>query len=88
MGDRDLPPQPTELIYLPEPSWMPAFTALGVALVVVGLFSWWVYAVAGAIIGLISVVAWIRDSARRTSRLPIEQPASTAVLPAVPVRRH
>jgi hypothetical protein len=85
---RGLPPEPTELVYLPKPSWLPAFTALGIALVVVGLFSWWPYSIAGAVTGLVSIVAWIRDSARETSRLPIEQRPSSAVLPAVPLRRE
>ena len=84
---RRLPPEPTELVYLPKPTWLPAFTALGIALVVVGLFAWWPYSVAGAIIGLVSIVAWIRDSAGETSRLPVEQRPASAVLPAVPFRR-
>jgi hypothetical protein len=84
----DLPPQPTELVYLPRPSWLPAFTALGIALAVVGLFAWWPYGVVGAIIALVSIVAWIRGAARETSRLPVEQRPASAVLPAVPLRRR
>ena len=84
----DLPPQPTELVYLPRPSWLPAFTALGIALAVVGLFAWWPYGVVGAVIALVSIVAWIRDAARATSRLPVEQQPAAAVLPAVPLRRR
>jgi hypothetical protein len=83
----ELPPEPTELVYLPKPSWLPAFTALGLALVVVGLFAWWPYGAIGAIIAIVSIVAWIRDAARETSRLPVEQRPATAVLPAVPRRR-
>jgi hypothetical protein len=85
---RGLPPEPTELVYLPKPSWLPAFAALGIALVIVGLFAWWVYGVIGAIIALVSIIAWIRDSAAQTSRLPIEQRPRSAVLPAVPLRRR
>lgn len=87
MPERGLPPEPTELIFLPGHSWLPAFVALGAALVVVGLFVWWPYAAVGAIIGLVAVVAWIRDAARETSRLPVEQRAVSAVLPATPLRR-
>jgi hypothetical protein len=83
-----LPPEPTELVYLPKPSWLPIFAALGLALVVVGLFSWWPYAVIGAVIGLVAVVAWLRDSSRELSRLPVEQRETSAVLPAVPLRRR
>jgi membrane protein implicated in regulation of membrane protease activity len=85
---RGQPPEPTELVYLPRPSWLPAFAALGIALVVVGLFSWWVYAVFGAVIGLVSIIAWIRHAAAETSRLPREQRPRSAVLPAVPLRRR
>jgi hypothetical protein len=87
-AQRQLPPEPTELVYLPKPSWLPAFTALGVALVVVGLLAWWPYGVIGAIIAVVAIVSWIRDAARATSRLPVEQRPTTAVLPAVPLRRR
>jgi hypothetical protein len=87
MAERGQPPEPTELVYLPRPSWLPAFAALGIALVVVGLFAWWVYAVFGAVIALVSVIAWIRGAAAETSRLPREQRPRSAVLPAVPLRR-
>jgi hypothetical protein len=82
------PPEPTELVYLPSPSWLPLLTALGVALGVVGLFAWWPYGVVGAIIALVSIVAWIRSASRATSRLPVEQRPATAVLPAETLRRQ
>jgi hypothetical protein len=84
---RGLPPEPTELIYPPRPSWLPAFVALGLSLVLVGLFAWWVYGVVGAIIAVVAVVIWIRSAARETSRLPRRQRVATAVLPPVPPRR-
>jgi hypothetical protein len=87
MADR-LPPSPTELIYLPEPSWLPVFTALGLGLTVVGLFAWWPYGVIGAIIAVVSIIAWIRRVSQETARLPIEQRPSSAVLPATPLRRR
>ena len=82
-----MPPEPSELIYPPRPSWLPAFAALGLALVFVGLFAWWVYSVAGAIIALVAIVAWIRRATRESSRLPRRQRPVTAVLPATPRRR-
>jgi hypothetical protein len=85
---RGLPPEPTELIYPPRPSWLPPLTALGLALVLLGLFAWWVYGVAGAIIAFVATFAWIRRAAAETSRLPRRQRISTAVLPAAPPRRR
>ena len=82
------PPEPTELIYLPRPSWLPAITALGLTLVVVGLFSLWVYGVIGAVIALIALWNWIGQARRDVARLPGKQRATTAVLPAVPLRRR
>jgi hypothetical protein len=82
-----LPPPPTELIYLPESSWLPLFTALGLALTVLGLFAWWPYGAIGAIIAVVSIIAWIRRVSDETARLPIEQRPSSAVLPAAPLRR-
>ncbi len=81
------PPPPTELIYLPVSSWLPLFTALGLALTVLGLFAWWPYGVIGAIIAVVSIIAWIRRVSDETARLPIEQRPSSAVLPAAPLRR-
>ena len=83
---RGLPPEPTELIYPPRPSWLPALFALGLSLVLVGLFAWWVYGVVGAVIALVAIVAWIRRAVEETSRLPRRQQPATAVLPPVPPR--
>lgn len=82
------PPQPTELIYLPRQSWMPALTALGLAFVIVGLFVWWPYAAIGGAVALLAVIAWVRRASRDNAELPIEQRAATAVLPAAPPRRR
>ena len=84
---RGLPPEPTELVYPPRPSWLPPFTALGLSLILVGLFAWWVYGVVGAIIFVVAIVAWIRRAAGETSRLPRSQRIATAVLAPTPPRR-
>jgi hypothetical protein len=81
------PHEPTELVYPPRSSWQPVIAALGLALVVAGLFVWWPYGVIGAVVALVAIIGWIRDSARATSRLPVEQRRASAVLPAVPLRR-
>jgi hypothetical protein len=79
--------QPTELVYVPEPSWAPVLLAAGIGIVAIGLFAGWIYSVAGALIALPALWAWMRVAARQLGRLPREQRVSTAVLPAVPLRR-
>jgi len=79
--------QPTELVYVSGPSWAPVLAAVGVAVVGIGLFAGWVYSIAGGIIALGALGTWIRGVGRDIGRLPRRQRVSTAVLPAVPLRR-
>jgi hypothetical protein len=87
MSEGRQPPQPSELVYVPAPSWLPVLTAAGLAGVLVGLFTGTPYAVAGAIVLLASLRAWLRDTADEIARLPRQQHLTSAVLPAVPLRR-
>ncbi|MEK6327026.1 MAG: hypothetical protein AABM66_05790 [Actinomycetota bacterium] len=86
MSDGRQPPQPSELVYLPAPSWLPVLTAAGLAGVLVGLFAGAPYAIAAAILLLATLRAWIRDTRDQIARLPREQHLTSAVLPAVPLR--
>lgn len=81
-------PEPAELVYVPRPSWLPVLTAAGLAGVLVGLFAGWPYAVVGAILLLASLRAWVRETGDEITRLPRQQRLSSAVLPAVPLRRR
>jgi len=87
MKDGRRTPQPTELVYVPSPSWAPALAGAGLAIVGIGLFAGWVYSVVGAVIAIAALWSWIRSAANEVGRLPREQRMSTAVLPAVPLRR-
>jgi len=87
MRDGRRVPQPTELVYVPSPSWAPVLAGAGLAIVAIGLFGGWVYAAIGGVIALGALWGWIRSSATDMGRLPREQRVSTAVLPAVPLRR-
>jgi uncharacterized membrane protein YdjX (TVP38/TMEM64 family) len=80
-------PEPSELVYVPAPSWTPALIAVGLAGVLIGLFAGWAYAMAGAVLGLGALWAWVRRTREDIGRLPREQRVSAAVLPAVPLRR-
>jgi hypothetical protein len=83
--------QPTELVYVPGPSWAPVLAAVGLAIVGIGLFAGRFYSIAGGVAGgllaLCALWAWIRGVGRDVGRLPRQQRLSTAVLPAVPLRR-
>ena len=83
----DETPEATELVYVPEPSWDPALLALGLALVVAGLFVWFPYGVIGAVIAIGAIVRMFRGTTDEVERLPRRQKLTTAVLPAVPPRK-
>jgi hypothetical protein len=75
------PPKPTESIYLPRPSVLPALLAFGLAAVVVGLFAWWPYSVIGGFIALFSLVGWLRSNRGEIARMPRHQRSDTAPIP-------
>lgn len=83
MAVEERAPGATELIYLPAPTWAPAFTALGITLALVGLFAGWVWSAIGAIFFFVAVGSWIRRVREEFSRLPREQRSLTAIVPAV-----
>lgn len=81
-------PEATELVYVPEPSWLPALAALGLGGVIAGIFVWFPYGIAGAIVAIVALAGMIRAAARYPERLPRRQTVTTAVLPAVPPRKR
>lgn len=91
MAEQRIPPA-SEQIYLPRPSWSPAFAALGIALLVVGIFAkgflvtGWVYSAFGAIILLVALRSMVATAAREFMLLPRRQPRHYAVLPAGTIR--
>lgn len=86
MNENGRTPEPTELIYVPEPSWTPVFVATGLACVLVGISAGWVWIAAGAVLGLLALRSWIRYVADDLRRLPRRQEQSLASLPATPMR--
>jgi len=75
------PPKATERIHLSPPSVAPALFALGLAAVIVGLYAWWPYAVAGAVIALGALFGWLRGNRDEIARMPVEQHTDTAPIP-------
>ncbi len=85
------PPEPTELVYPPQPSWLPAFIALGLALALVGIFGSLIvpgraYVIVGAAIALVAAVRWYRGARQDYQRLPRHSQETSAVLPPLPPR--
>jgi hypothetical protein len=75
------PPDPTERVFLSGASPYPALFALGLAAVIVGLYAWWPYSVAGALIAIVSLVGWLKGNRDDIARMPTSQPSDTAPIP-------
>jgi hypothetical protein len=80
-------PEPGEMIYMPKPSWAPAFFALGAIGLVCGtfaggfIFSPFIYATVGAILILGAFRSLVRGAVRDYFRLPRRQKVRGAALP-------
>lgn len=75
------PGRPSELIYLPAPSAFPALVAVGIALLVLGVFAWWPYSVVGAILAIVGTVAWLKRNRADIARMPRQQETESARIP-------
>ena len=84
--DQSQIPEPTELIYVPAPSWAPAFAAAGVAGLAIGAFAAWVISLAGGIALVAAGLHWYRGYVDQAQRLPRRQRLTSAVIPPVTVR--
>ena len=65
-------PPPTEQIHLPGPSYLAPVMAFGITLIVVGVVLSIVVVAIGAIIFLITLVKWIRQTREEMRELPLE----------------
>jgi hypothetical protein len=64
-------PPPTEEIHLPEPSYLPAVLAFGLMVTIIGVVFSWVVVVIGAIVAVISLLRWIRQTRAEMAELPL-----------------
>ncbi len=73
-ADTNVPVPPAgEDIHLPPGSILPLATAVGITLVVVGsTIDWRIWSVLGAIITVIAIGLWVRDTRREIAHLPDE----------------
>jgi hypothetical protein len=68
---REHVPPPGEAVHLPGPSYLPAITAAGVSIAVVGVVITWPLVVIGALIAGVAVFRWIRETREDISELPL-----------------
>ena len=70
-GDEELAP-PSEEVHLPEPSYLPVWTAFVLTVGLVGILLSWVIFGIGMAIALFAIVRWIRQARQNISDLPLE----------------
>ena len=65
-------PPPSEQIHLPDPSFLAPVMAFGITLMIVGIvLSIWMVII-GAILFLVTLVRWIRQTREEMAELPLE----------------
>ena len=69
--DPEVPPSGEE-IHLPGGSIQPVLLTVGITMAVVGVTTSVFISIAGAILSLCVIVAWIRDTRRDIDELPLE----------------
>jgi hypothetical protein len=69
--DPEVPP-PGEEIHLPGGSIQPVLLTLGITVALVGVTTSVFLVVAGAILVVVVIIAWIRDTRRDIDELPLE----------------
>jgi hypothetical protein len=61
-----------EAIHLPGPSYHPVVLAFGLTLAITGVVIFPPATVIGAVVSLVTLYLWIRDTRRQVSELPLE----------------
>jgi hypothetical protein len=64
-------PPPGEPVHLPGPSYLPALTAFGITLALVGVVVTWALTAIGVVITVVVVARWIRETREDISELPL-----------------
>ncbi|HYH58817.1 MAG TPA: hypothetical protein VD790_06310 [Thermoleophilaceae bacterium] len=65
-------PPPGEQVHLPGASYLPAWTAFGITIALVGVIMSWVIVAIGAAIAAVAIARWIKETREDISRLPLE----------------
>ena len=69
--DPDVPPVGEE-IHLPEPTVVPVLTAIGITLTLIGFTTYIELTIAGGLLTVGCVIAWIRRTRADIDELPLE----------------
>ena len=70
-GDDGAPPV-GEQVHLPGPTYLPAWTALGITIALVGVILSWIIVGIGAAIAVVAILRWIREAREDISQLPLD----------------
>ena len=65
-------PPAGEQVHLPGATYLPAWTALGVTIALVGILMNWVIVGIGAVIAAVAVIKWIGETREDIARLPLD----------------
>lgn len=65
-------PPPGEQVHLPGASYLPAWTAFGITVALVGVILNWVIVGIGVVITVVVVWKWIGETREDISQLPLE----------------
>jgi multisubunit Na+/H+ antiporter MnhC subunit len=65
-------PAPSEEIHLPEPAYTPVVLAFGITVIVIGVVLSWVMVAIGALISVVALTRWIRQTREEMAELPLE----------------
>lgn len=71
-GSADGVPPSGEQVHLPGATYLPAATAFGITIALVGLIVNWVVFGIGVAIALVVIVRWIRETREDIAQLPLE----------------
>lgn len=65
-------PPAGEQVHLPGATYLPAWTAFGITIALVGVILTWVISAIGAVIAVVAIWKWIGETRRDISQLPLE----------------
>ncbi len=68
----EVPPPAGEAVHLPGPSYLPVLTAAGITVGLVGVVISWILVAIGAVVAMIAVLRWVRQTRQEISELPLE----------------